>query len=664
MFVLLLATFLLTVSADGATDFFGPNDVKAVGELITTERGSSKTFESIRDARFAVSAATDLGIEIENKKELCSFAKETLKSKNLKLSNAFHAVVVTVRLECAEKPSKELQNMLADGLGSSKLSELYAALETRHALRTAGLVSDDAAGRSKGVQALATLSAGDGTYRTSSSSKAAGAAFNAGLVLEAVANSGTKSEQSAVLQRLAALLSRAKQHDSALLFLDAPSESDDSLANLRATAAVVTALARFIDAGVALDALTDDQLSGFAAYLTSIKRVNSLAAAASLARGLRALSDLKSRRPIAIKLTESRRALHSKTPLVISVTDVLGKSVGKSSVKVVLNDSDGNEALGETSGSAASGGAAYEVTLPSSGLACDRYTASIGVTPGSGLVASSVSVPLTLTCTAVVSNAQLSVLAASTNGKGAETDSFALTLGKALDIPLKLASKQALRLSLELQDSASKQAFAAQQVFLRLSHADSGRDAVVAAVKDASDSFVAQFHLNTRTIVQQLGRQSGTWKAEVLIGDTRLSKPVQWHVADVQLAFKGSARPPLGARAARALPTIDHQFREPERRPLSVVSLLFTALSVAPLLLLLVGISRVGFNLSGLTGKVSTTALPFHATLGAILLLYVFYWLQLNMLQTLSYLLVLVPILFLTGRWTLAALVKQRKSRQ
>ena len=180
-----------------------------------------------------------------------------MKSKNLKLSNAFHAVVVTVRLECAEKPSKELQSMLADGLASSKLSELYAALETRHALRTAGLVSDDAAGRSKGVQALATLSAGDGTYRTSSSSKAAGAAFNAGLVLEAVANSGTKSEQSAVLQRLAALLSRAKQHDSALLFLDAPSESDDSLANLRATAAVVTALARFIDAGVALDALTD-----------------------------------------------------------------------------------------------------------------------------------------------------------------------------------------------------------------------------------------------------------------------------------------------------------------------------------------------------------------------------------------------------------------------
>ena len=59
---------------------------------------------------------------------------------------------------------------------------------------------------------------------------------------------------------------------------------------------------------------------------------------------------------------------------------------------------------------------------------------------------------------------------------------------------------------------------------------------------------------------------------------------------------------------------VQHQFREPEARPPSLVSNIFTALVLSPLLLLLVLWLRVGVNVSNFPASLS--ALGFHLGLG------------------------------------------------
>jgi len=95
-------------------------------------------------------------------------------------------------------------------------------------------------------------------------------------------------------------------------------------------------------------------------------------------------------------------------------------------------------------------------------------------------------------------------------------------------------------------------------------------------------------------------------------------------------------------------PEIHHQFRQAEKRPTSAVSSFFTLAVLAPLALLFIGWGAVGANLKNFpTGSDALSALGFHASLGAVLALFVIYWLSLNMMTTLIYMGVLaVPSAF------------------
>lgn len=99
------------------------------------------------------------------------------------------------------------------------------------------------------------------------------------------------------------------------------------------------------------------------------------------------------------------------------------------------------------------------------------------------------------------------------------------------------------------------------------------------------------------------------------------------------------------SRAVR--PEIEHQFRQPEKRPARFVSDLFTGLCIAPLLVLFALWSKLKVNVSNF--PISISALGFHAGFGAILSLFgVFFW-KLNMFETIRYLLPLALVTFICG---------------
>lgn len=251
--------------------------------------------------------------------------------------------------------------------------------------------------------------------------------------------------------------------------------------------------------------------------------------------------------------------------------------------------------------------------------------------------------------------------AASTAAGGAKDQTATATFPGLSPTALTLGAKQTLRVTFAVRDKAQpKRAVGVAQAMVRLAHAETGRDFVFVAksVDAAAGSYAAELYLDAKS-VEALGRQSGVWRLELLLGDSFVEQAVQWHVADATLSFKGAPLPTPFA-AHQSLPTIAHKFREPSRRPPRIVSLVFAALVLAPLVaLLLVALPRLGVNLGAAPSNL-VAAVAFHALLGAVLVLYSLYFFKLNMLQTLTYLAALGLPLLLVGRSLLSSVQARR----
>ncbi|VDO87480.1 unnamed protein product [Haemonchus placei] len=108
------------------------------------------------------------------------------------------------------------------------------------------------------------------------------------------------------------------------------------------------------------------------------------------------------------------------------------------------------------------------------------------------------------------------------------------------------------------------------------------------------------------------------------------------------------------------MPEINHVFRQPEKRPSTVVSDAFTLICLAPLLLLPVLWLRIGLNFGNMPLNVWTVT--FHGSLAALFALYFVFWLQLNMFETLKYLAVVGGLTYIAGNRVLRAIARKRKS--
>jgi len=93
-----------------------------------------------------------------------------------------------------------------------------------------------------------------------------------------------------------------------------------------------------------------------------------------------------------------------------------------------------------------------------------------------------------------------------------------------------------------------------------------------------------------------------------------------------------------------------------------VVSNVFTALCLAPLLIMLGGWMRIGVNVSAF--PMSLSAVGFHLGLGAIFGLYYYFWLQFNMFTTVKYLVMLGVVTFLCGNSMLVGVAARRKKAE
>ncbi|KAI7876035.1 hypothetical protein K492DRAFT_210615 [Lichtheimia hyalospora FSU 10163] len=117
-------------------------------------------------------------------------------------------------------------------------------------------------------------------------------------------------------------------------------------------------------------------------------------------------------------------------------------------------------------------------------------------------------------------------------------------------------------------------------------------------------------------------------------------------------------------------PEIHHAFRPAESMPPAWFSQLFSLIALSPWIVLMIGWLGLGVTpvkvLGQLTSGSSTmrpvSIIAFLASLASIEYLFYLYWTRLNIFETLSYLVILLAITFVTGQRALSQIQIHRKS--
>ncbi|KAH9729320.1 Dolichyl-diphosphooligosaccharide--protein glycosyltransferase subunit 2 [Citrus sinensis] len=173
-------------------------------------------------------------------------------------------------------------------------------------------------------------------------------------------------------------------------------------------------------------------------------------------------------------------------------------------------------------------------------------------------------------------------------------------------------------------------------------------------------------HQDFLGLVEKFFYLSGRYDIQLTVGDAVMENSLLRDIGYVELDLpeppENASRPPpqpvdpytrYGPKAE-----ITHIFRAPEKRPPQELSLAFLVLTILPLFGFIIGLLRLGVNLKNFPSSAvpATFAVIFHLGIAAVLLLYVLFWLKLDLFTTLKTLCFLGVFLMVVGHRTLSHL--------
>jgi len=429
---------------------------------------------------------------------------------------------------------------------------------------------------------------------------------------------------------------------------------------LSVTSVVLTGAARLAVKAKKLLPVTGDQAVKFGNYLMSRKSVQQPKGAFHLLEAVMTMANNPQHVPLVIALASPVSVSAENPHVVVSVTDLAGGTPGDFSVVLdtATRQEDGAVVAAKQSLTHMVTTSKHTVDLMATNPPAGFYEMSLTATPvkadtrfvGNTGVTLTVKVLTTIT----VDNAEMKVL-----------DAEQSTTGKT--VQLKYPNKQADKISVDYKerilinfnvlDSLTKKAMLVHQAFIKLTHIETSAEIIYVA--EAANTKLYMFDLDLGTAIQDFNSKSGAYSVSIILGDAVITNPTSWHVADIMINFPADsdAKEP-GLYSAK--PEIRHLFREPEPRPSTVVSNAFTLLCLSPFLIMLGLWVKLGVNCSNF--PFSLAAVGFHVGLASIFLLYTYFWMELNMFQTMKYLTVLGVITFLCGNSLLASIAKKTKA--
>ncbi|XP_039623821.1 dolichyl-diphosphooligosaccharide--protein glycosyltransferase subunit 2 isoform X2 [Polypterus senegalus] len=588
-------------------------------------------FEDLQSAFYIIVGLNKLGTRVSDEKSACQFLRSNLDSSSI--DSLFYASEASQALSDCEVPvSNETRDLLLATISEdSSVSQIYHAVA---ALTSLGLPLSS----QEVVSALtARITKEDNVLAIT-------------MALHTASRLSQQADLRGILEEIEDLAARLDDLGGVYLQFEE---------GLEATALFVTAAYELSDHVGMEPPLKEDQVVQLVNSLFSKKTWGSLAEAYSVACAAAVLSNNHYHIPVIVRTQGPATVSHRDPALQLQVTNVLSQPLTSASVLLESARSVSSKSVVLKQASFSLKGETFELNFMHSQAASGYYDFSVAVRGDDRFVGNQVELKVKVSTEVGIANVDLSVVDKDQSIAPKTTRVEYPTKGKGT---FTVDSHQNFALSFQLVDVNTGVELTPHQTFVRLHNQKTGQEVVFVAEPDSKN--VYKFELDAAERKSEFDSVSGTYALYLIIGDATLENPILWNVADVVLKFVDEEGPAIiqSKNIYAPKPEIQHLFREPEKKPPTVVSNTFTALVLAPLLLLLILWLKLGANISNFSFAPST--LLFHLGHAAMLGLMYVYWTQLNMFQTLKYLAVLGSLTYLAGNRMLAQKAVKRTGRQ
>lgn len=616
------AVFLLALTIIASTQALTPTHYLTKHDVERLKASLDRPFTNLESAFYSIVGLNSLGAQVSDVKKACTFIKSNLDPSNV--DSLFYAAQSSQVLSgCEISVSNETKELLLAAVSEdSSVAQIYHAVA---ALSGFGLplASQEALGAltarlSKEETVLATVQA-----------------------LQTASHLSQQADLRNIVEEIEDLVARLDELGGVYLQFEE---------GLETTALFVAATYKLMDHVGTEPSIKEDQVIQLMNTVFSKKNFESLSEAFSVASAAAALSQNRYHVPVVVVPEGSASDTHEQAILRLQVSNVLSQPLTQAAVKLEHAKSVASRAatvLQKMPFTLA--GDVFELNFKNVKLSSGYYDFSVRVDGDSRYIANTVELRVKISTEVGITNVDLSTV---------DKDQSIAPKTTRVTYPAKAKgtfiadSHQNFALFFQLVDVNTGAELTPHQTFVRLHNQKTGQEVVFVAEPDNKN--VYKFELDTSERKIEFDSASGTYTLYLIIGDATLKNPILWNMADVVIKFPEEEAPStvLSQNLFTPKQEIQHLFREPEKRPPTVVSNTFTALILSPLLLLFALWIRIGANISNFTFAPST--IIFHLGHAAMLGLMYVYWTQLNMFQTLKYLAVLGTVTFLAGNRMLA----------
>ncbi|XP_061076635.1 dolichyl-diphosphooligosaccharide--protein glycosyltransferase subunit 2 isoform X2 [Conger conger] len=615
--VFCLVLIALALGAQGLT----PSHHLSAADVARLKDFLSQPFTDLESAFYSIVGLSKLGATVSDEYAACQFLKSQLDPTSI--DSLFFASQASQAIsECEIPVSNETRDILLAAVSEDSLvSQIHRSVSTLSSLglplASQEVVSALVARIGKEDNVLAII-----------------------LALQTASRLSQQVELGGILEEIEDLAVRLDEIGGVYLQFEE---------GLEVTALFVSAAYALSDHVDVKPPLKEDQVIQLVNSIFSKKSWDSLSEAFSVASAASALSSNRFHIPVVVSALGPAPVSHNQPLLQLQVTDVLSQPLSSASVRVRSAVSTASESviLREKPFSLRDG--LFELNFMESQPASGYYEFSVVVDSDSRLVANNVELKVKVSTEVAITNMDLSVV---DKDQSIGTKTTRVDYPSKAKSPFTADSHQNFAMSFQLVDVNSGVELIPHQTFVRLHNQKTGQEVVFVAEPDSKK--VYKFELDTAERKTEFDSMSGTYTLYLIVGDATLENPILWNVADVVLKFLEEEAPAVIQPKTLYVPKpeIQHLFREPEKKPPTVVSNTFTALVLSPLLLLLILWIKLGANISNFS--LSPSSILFHLGHAAMLGLMYVYWTHLNMFQTLKYLAILGSLTFLAGNRMLA----------
>uniref|UniRef100_A0A672N3B3 Dolichyl-diphosphooligosaccharide--protein glycosyltransferase subunit 2 n=1 Tax=Sinocyclocheilus grahami TaxID=75366 RepID=A0A672N3B3_SINGR len=563
----------LSLSLTSVTQALNPTHHLTVTDVARLQAVLSQPFTDLKSAYYSVVGLSKLGIFVAD--ETCRFIKSNLDPSSVE--SLFHAAEASQALSGCEIPvSNDTRDLLlatvSEDSTASQIHQSVSALSSFGLpLASQEVVSALKARISKEDNVLAII-----------------------LALQTASRLSQQAELGDILEEIEDLAARLDDLGGVYLQFEE---------GLEATALFVSAAYSLSDHVDIEPPLKEDQVIQLVNSIFSKKSWDSLTEAFSVASAAASLSNNHFHVPVIVSAQGPAAVSHRHPFLRLQVTDVLCQPLSSASVLAESASavSSKSAVLSQAPFTLREYVGVFELNFMASQPASGYYQFSVAIAGDSRFVANHVELKVKVSTRVAINNMDLSVV---------DKDQSIGPKTTRVEYPTKAKASfmadghQNFAVTFQLVDETTGVELTPHQTFVRLHNQKTGQEVVFVAEPDSKNLY--KFELDTAERKTEFDSISGTYALYLMVGDATLENPILWNVADIVLKFLDEEAP--GTIQAKTLyvpkPEIQHLFREPEKKPPTVVSNTFTALVLSPFLLLF------GANISNFT--LSPSTILFH----------------------------------------------------